>query len=79
MTNRFYEIILSELINRRNIAEVALSEIYYKKELSVKERLESSIDLLSEVTDINNNIQTLSGLFTDKYVESSLVDDNNNN
>jgi hypothetical protein len=79
MTNRFYEIILSELINRRNIAEVALSEIYYKKELSVKERLESSIDLLSEVTDINNNIQTLSGLFTDKDVESSLVDDNNNN
>jgi hypothetical protein len=79
MTNRFYEIILSELINRRNIAEVALSEIYYKKELSVKERLESSIDLLSEVTDINNNIQTLSGLFTEKDVESSLVDDNNNN
>ncbi len=79
MTNRFYEIILSELINRRNIAEVALSEIYYKKELSVKERLESSIDLLTEVTDINNNIQTLSGLFTEKDVESSLVDDNNNN
>ena len=79
MTNRFYEIILSELINRRNIAEVALSEIYYKKELYVKERLESSIDLLSEVTDINNNIQTLSGLFTEKDVESSLVDDNNNN
>ena len=79
MTNRFYEIILSELINRRNIAEVALSEIYYKKELSVKERLESSIDLLSEVTDINNNIQTLSGLFTEKDVESSLVDDNKNN
>lgn len=79
MTNRFYEIILSELINRRNIAEVALSEIYYKKELSVKERLESSIDLLTEVTDINNNIQTLSSLFTEKDVESSLVDDNNNN
>jgi len=79
MTNRFYEIILSELINKRNIAEVALSEIYYKKELSVKERIESSIDLLSEVTDINNNIQTLSGLFTEKDVESSLVDDNNNN
>tara|TARA_R100000900_G_scaffold140947_1_gene121712 strand:+ start:1741 stop:1980 length:240 start_codon:yes stop_codon:yes gene_type:complete len=79
MTNRFYEIILSELINRRNIAEVALSEIYYKKELSVKERIESSIDLLTEVTDINNNIQTLSGLFTEKDVESSLVDDNNNN
>jgi len=79
MTNRFYEIILSELINRRNIAEVALSEIYYKKELSVKERLESSIDLLTEVTDINNNIQTLSGLFTEKDVESSLVDGNNNN
>tara|TARA_R110001606_G_scaffold351927_1_gene502272 strand:- start:3465 stop:3704 length:240 start_codon:yes stop_codon:yes gene_type:complete len=79
MTNRFYEIILSELINRRNIAEVALSEIYYKKELSVKERIESSIDLLSEVTDINNNIQTLSSLFTEKDVESSLVDDNNNN
>tara|TARA_R100000908_G_C3750032_1_gene144677 strand:+ start:1151 stop:1390 length:240 start_codon:yes stop_codon:yes gene_type:complete len=79
MTNRFYEIILSELINRRNIAEVALSEIYYKKELSVKERIESSIDLLTEVTDINNNIQTLSSLFTEKDVESSLVDDNNNN
>lgn len=79
MTNRFYEIILSELINKRNIAEVALSEIYYKKELSVKERLESSIDLLTELTDINNNIQTLSGLFTEKDVESSLVDDNNNN
>jgi hypothetical protein len=77
MTNRFYEIILSELVNRRNIA---LSEIYFKKELSVKERLESSIDLLSEITDINNNIQTLSGLFTEKVVDDSqVVDDNNNN
>lgn len=79
MTNRFYEIILSELVNRRNIAEVALSEIYFKKELSVKERIESSIDLLSEITDINNNIQTLSGLFTEKVVDDSQVVDNNNN
>ena len=73
MTKKFYEIILSELVNRRDIAEVALSEIYYKKELSVKERLEASIDLLGDIADINNRIQTLSGLFTEKDV------DNNNN
>jgi hypothetical protein len=73
MTKKFYEIILSELVNRRDIAEVALSEIYYKQELSVKERLETSIDLLGDIADINNRIQTLSGLFTEKDV------DNNNN
>jgi hypothetical protein len=73
MTKKFYEIILSELVNRRDIAEVALSEIYYKQELSVKERLEASIDLLGDIADINNRIQTLSGLFTEKDV------DNNNN
>ena len=73
MTKKFYEIILSELVNRRDIAEVALSEIYYKQELSVKERLEVSIDLLGDIADINNRIQTLSGLFTEKDV------DNNNN
>jgi hypothetical protein len=73
MTKKFYEIILSELVNRRDIAEVALSEIYYKKELSVKERLEASIDLLGDIADINNRIQTLSGLFTEEDV------DNNNN
>ena len=71
MTNRFYEIILSELINRRNIAEVALSEIYYKKELSVKERVESSIDLLGVIADINNRIHTLSSLVTEKDVENN--------
>ena len=32
MTKKFYEIILSELVNRRDVAEVALSEVYYKKE-----------------------------------------------
>jgi hypothetical protein len=73
MTKKFYEIILSELVNRRDIAEVALSEIYYKQELSVKERLDASIDLLGDIADINNRIQTLSGLFTEKDV------DNNNN
>jgi hypothetical protein len=73
MTKKFYEILLSELVNRRDIAEVALSEVYHKQELSVKERIESSIDLLGDIADINNRIHTLSGLFTEKDV------DNNNN
>jgi hypothetical protein len=73
MTKKFYEIILSELVNRRDIAEVALSEVYYKQELSVKERVESSIDLLGVIADINNRIHTLSSLVTEKDVE------NNNN
>ena len=68
MTKKFYEIILSELVNRRDIAEVDLSEIYYKKELSVKERLDKSIDLLGKIADINNRIQTLTGLVTEENV-----------
>jgi len=71
MTKKFYEIILSELVNRRDIAEVALSEIYYKKELSVKERLNESIDLLGEIADINNIIQTLSSLVTEENVNNN--------
>jgi len=71
MTKKFYEIILSELVNRRDIAEVALSEIYYKKELSVKERLNESIDLLGEIADINNRIQTLSSLVTEENVNNN--------
>lgn len=73
MTKKFYEILLSELVNRRDIAEVALSEVYHKQELSVKERIESSIDLLGDIADINNRIHTLSSLVTEKNV------DNNNN
>ena len=73
MTKKFYEILLSELVNRRDIAEVALSEVYHKQELSVKERIESSIDLLGDIADLNNRIHTLSGLVTEKNV------DNNNN
>ena len=73
MTRKFYEILLSELVNRRDIAEVALSEVYHKQELSVKERIESSIDLLGDIADINNRIHTLSSLVTEKNV------DNNNN
>ncbi len=79
MTKKFYDIILSELVNRRDIAEVDLSEIYYKQELSVKERMESSIDLLGDIADINNRIHTLSSLVTEENVRSSQVDDNNNN
>ena len=71
MTKKFYEIILSELVNRRDIAEVALSEIYYKKELSVKERLNESIDLLGEIADINNRIQTLTSLVTEENVNNN--------
>lgn len=73
MTKKFYEIILSELVNRREVAEVALSEVYHKKELSVKERLDMSIDLLGEIADINNRIHTLSGLVSEENVN------NNNN
>ena len=73
MTKKFYEILLSELVNRRDIAEVALSEVYHKQELSVKERIESSIDLLGDIADINNRIHTLSSLVTEENV------DNNNN
>ena len=71
MTKKFYEIILSELVNRRDIAEVALSEVYYKQELSVKERVESSIDLLGVMADINNRIHTLSSLVTEKDVDNN--------
>lgn len=71
MTKKFYEIILSELVNRRDIAEVALSEVYYKQELSVKERVESSIDLLGVMADINNRIHTLSSLVTEENVENN--------
>jgi hypothetical protein len=71
MTKKFYEIILSELVNRRDIAEVDLSEVYYKQELSVKERVESSIDLLGVIADINNRIHTLSSLVTEKDVENN--------
>lgn len=71
MTKKFYEILLSELVNRRDIAEVDLSEIYYKQELSVKERIESSIDLLGDIADINNRIHTLSSLVTDKDVDNN--------
>ena len=71
MTKKFYEIILSELVNRRDIAEVALSEVYYKQELSVKERVESSIDLLGVIADINNRIQTLSSLVTEENVDNN--------
>ena len=73
MTKKFYEILLSELVNRRDVAEVSLSEVYYKKELSVEERINSSIDLLGVIADINNRIHTLSSLVTEKNV------DNNNN
>lgn len=71
MTKKFYEIILSELVNRRDVAEVALSEVYYKKELSVEERINSSIDLLGNIADINNRIQTLSSLVTEENVENN--------
>jgi hypothetical protein len=60
-------------VNRRDIAEVDLSEIYYKQELSVEERINSSIDLLGVIADINNRIHTLSSLVTEENV------DNNNN
>jgi hypothetical protein len=71
MTKKFYEILLSELVNRRDIAEVDLSEIYYKQELSVEERINSSIDLLGVIADINNRIHTLSSLVTDKDVDNN--------
>lgn len=71
MTKKFYEIILSELVNRRDVAEVALSEVYDKKELSVEERINSSIDLLGNIADINNRIQTLSGLVKEENVDNN--------
>jgi len=42
-------------------------------------KMESSIDLLGDIADINNRIHTLSSLVTEENVRSSQVDDNNNN
>lgn len=65
MTKKFYEIVLTTLIKERDLFELELMEVYDKKNLSIKERVDETIDIIGKLTDINNNIQTLTSIFVE--------------
>lgn len=65
MTKKFYEIVLTTLIKERDLFELELMEVYDRKNLSIKERVDETIDIIGKLTDINNNIQTLTSIFVE--------------
>jgi hypothetical protein len=79
MTQKFFEIVLADLINKRDIAELELSEVY-GRDVSITEKVLLVQDCLREISDINNQINTLTGMVSEEVVNNDpQTEDNNNN
>jgi hypothetical protein len=79
MTQKFFEIVLADLINKRDIAELELSEVY-GRDVSITEKVLLVQDCLREISDINNQITTLTGMVSEEVVNNDpQTEDNNNN
>jgi hypothetical protein len=79
MTQKFFEIVLADLINKRDIAELELSEVY-DRNVSITEKVLLVQECLREIADINNQITTLTGMVSEEVVNNNpQTEDNNNN
>jgi hypothetical protein len=79
MTQKFFEIVLADLINKRDIAQLELSEVY-DRNVSITEKVLLVQDCLREIADINNQITTLTGMVSEEVVNNDpQTEDNNNN
>jgi hypothetical protein len=79
MTQKFFEIVLADLINKRDITELELSEVY-DRNVSITEKVLLVQDCLREISDINNQITTLTGMVSEEVVNNDpQTEDNNNN
>jgi hypothetical protein len=79
MTQKFFEIVLADLINKRDITELELSEVY-DRDVSINEKVLLVQECLKEITDINNQITTLTGMVSEEVVNNNpQTEDNNNN
>jgi hypothetical protein len=79
MTQKFFEIVLADLINKRDITELELSEVY-DRNVSITEKVLLVQDCLRVISDINNQITTLTGMVSEEVVNNDpQTEDNNNN
>ena len=78
MTHKFFNIVLADLVNSRDIKELELSEVY-GLEISLEDRIGKTKYLLGEISHINNQIKTLTGMVSEEVINNPQTEDNNNN
>lgn len=77
MTRKFFEIVLSDLINKRDIAELEMT-LVYDKNISLNEKIVVVENLLKIISEINNQIVTLTGMVTEEVTKTPHKEENNN-
>jgi hypothetical protein len=61
MTKEFFEVVLSKMINQRDMIELDIDNLK-RLDISTDEKSDRFIDLLKNLTEINNNIEVFSSM-----------------
>jgi hypothetical protein len=79
MTKEFFEVVLSKLINERDMVEIDIENLK-GLDISTDEKSNRFILLLKNLTEINNNIESLTGMLPEEvFFKTPQTEDNNNN
>lgn len=58
--NKFFNVVLTEYINQRNLLELDLGKTINNNTLSYKEKIIKVKSIINEISNVNNDIQTFS-------------------
>ena len=78
MTKEFFEVVLSKLINERDMIELDINNLN-GVDIGTDEKSNKFITLFKKLTEINNNIESLTGMLPEEvFFKTSEQGDNNN-
>tara|TARA_R110000803_G_scaffold111189_7_gene179621 strand:+ start:202 stop:438 length:237 start_codon:yes stop_codon:yes gene_type:complete len=77
MNKEFIEIVLSKLLNRREMVELDMRLLLERENISADEMSDRFIVLVGELTNTNNNIETFSGMIPENVLRAPQTGDNN--
>lgn len=79
MTKEFFEVVLSKLINERDMIELDIENLN-GIDITTDEKSNRFILYLKKLTEINNNIESLTGMLPEEvFHKTPHLEDNNNN
>jgi|TARA_R110000803_G_scaffold135432_1_gene202433 hypothetical protein len=78
MTKEFIEIVLTKLLNQREMVELDMRLLLKREDISTDEKSDMAIVLIDDLTKANNNIEAFSGMIPEDVLSTPLNEENNN-
>ena len=76
---KFLELVLSDLVSKRDTLEMDLNYILNNVSERTNKRKKEFTDILGDIVDTNNKIKTLSEYLSTPDLQEEVIDNNSNN